>query len=200
MTFRLQVIVDDFRGLAEIEPLLEAGVDCLQVRIRNASTLDLVEYAQSITELCRTRGTLLLVNGRVDVAMAGGADGVQLGRGGLTSSEVRRIALGMFIGVSVHSVEEATRAEQNGADAVTYGHIFATSSHPDEPPRGVKRLRAVGSTVGIPVIAIGGIGLRNIDAVRRAGARGVAVLGAIWNAPVDGRTAIVQRLIEGMNQ
>ncbi|MEJ7837505.1 MAG: thiamine phosphate synthase [Thermomicrobiales bacterium] len=200
MTFKLQAIVDGYRPLTEIEQVLDAGVDCLQVRIRSESTIELVEYVRDVSGLCRAKRVLLLVSGRLDVAMASGADGVQLGRGGLKAPEVRRIASGMFVGVSVHSVDEAFGAEQDSADAVTYGHIFATPSHPGEPPRGLDGLRSVGSAVGIPVVAIGGIGLMNVEAVREAGASGVAILGAIWNATVGERTSIVQRLDEGMNR
>ena len=123
------------------------------------------------------------VNDRIDVALAVGADGVQLGGRSLPVGVARELAGDLSIGVSVHSVESAVRAEAEVADWITFGHVFPTSSHPDTTPRGVTALAQAVQAVHIPVIAIGGIGTRQVGPVIQAGAAGIAVMSAILDAP-----------------
>jgi thiamine-phosphate diphosphorylase len=189
--FRLQVIVDRYRPLSDIVGLVESGVDCLQVRIRDASTKELVEYVREVIAIARPGNTKVHVNGRLDIALAIGADGVQLPGYGIEPGEARSIAPEIAIGCSVHSVGEATRAARDGADFLTFGHVFASESHPGEPGRGIDALAEMVRSVDIPVVAIGGIGHGNAACVIEAGAAGIAVIGSVWNAP-DRARAVIQ--------
>lgn len=198
--FKLQLIVDTYRPLPDLQSLFEAGVDCLQVRIRDESSVRLLKYVESVVQLAKATGALTLVNGRVDIAMAAAADGVQAGSRGISPAEVRALAPDFLVGASVHSLDEAKRAENDGAGFVTFGHVFPSASHPGESPRGLEALCSVVSGIGIPVVAIGGINSGNVNSVAAAGAAGVAVIGAIWNVDPDKRRAIARQLLEGINQ
>ena len=168
--------------LTVIRAAAENGADWIQVRDRRASARELFDLAQAVVTLCRPRGVRVAVNDRIDVALAVGADGVQLGGRSLPAGVARELVSDLSIGVSVHSVESAVRAEAAGADWITFGHVFPTSSHPDTTPRGVAALAQAVQAVHIPVIAIGGIGTRQVGPVIQAGAAGIAVISAILDA------------------
>ena len=166
------------------------GVDIVQLRDKEESGGALLELAAALREV--TRGSaILLVNERADVAVACGADGVQLGEAAMPTAAVRPILPeGSIIGRSVHSVEGATQAEASGADFLLVGTMFATRSHPGEEPSGpglLERIRAAG--VGAPLLAIGGITADNVAQVMRAGANGAAVITAILASPDPERAA-----------
>lgn len=122
------------------------------------------------------------------MALAAGADGVHLGENSLPPAVARRL-LGpeKIMGVSVHSVTAAREAEKAGADYLLFGHIFPTTSKEGIPPRGVGSLREVVASVGIPIIALGGINTANARQCLAAGARGVAVMSAVMAAPDPAR-------------
>ena len=169
--------------LAVIRAAAENGADWIQVRDHRASARELFDLAQAVVTLCRPRGVRVAVNDRIDVALAVGADGVQLGDRGLPVGAARELVGGLSLGVSVHSIESAVQVEAEGADWITFGHIFPTSSHPDATPHGVAALAQAVQAVHIPVIAIGGIGTRQVSPVIQAGAAGIAVMSAILDAP-----------------
>lgn len=183
LPFRLQLIVDRPRSEREIEPLLRAGVDCLHIRIRNGTTRQLVDYSTRIVALAHAWGASVLVNGRIDVALAVRADGVQLPSQGVPVAAARQLIPDYLIGASVHSPAEAAMTDSAGADFVTFGHVFPSASHSGDPPRGVHQLEHVVAAVNCPVVAIGGISPETIDEVVASGVRAVAVIGAIWGAP-----------------
>lgn len=170
------------RLLAAIEAAVGHGVDWVQVRDHQATTRELYELAGAAVEIARPGGARVAISDRVDLALAVGAAGVQLGQRSLSPEVARRIAPGLRIGVSVHSRNEARAAEAGGADWVTFGHIFATGSHPGEPPRGLAALAAVSRAVRIPVIAIGGINPVDLPSVVAHGAAGIAVVSAVLGA------------------
>jgi thiamine-phosphate pyrophosphorylase len=186
--------------LAAVEAAAANGADWIQVRDHGASAQELFELASTIVAVARPHGARVAVNDRVDVALAVGADGVQLGSRSLPIEVVRRIAPSLRIGASVHDVAGARRALAAGADSLTFGHVFATSSHPGELPRGLTTLAEVVAAVTIPVIAIGGITLENVEAVGRTGAAGIAVISAILGA-VDpaAATAALRRACDHSN-
>lgn len=173
---------------------LEGGVDWVQLREKAAPALEVYEEARELLAEAVRRGKGLLINDRVDVALAVGAQGVHLARKSLPPAVVRRL-LGpkRLVGVSVHSLDEARAAESAGADYVTFGHVFATSSKPGLPPRGLDELSAVVEGVDIPVLAIGGIHPRNVRAVLETGCAGVAVISAILQAPDPRAAAMAMR-------
>jgi thiamine-phosphate diphosphorylase len=179
--------------LAAVCAAAEHGIDWVQVRDHQAFARDLFDLAQDIVKVCRPLGVRVAVNDRLDVALATGADAVQLGTRSLPIGAARAIAGRLLMGASVHDVEGAVRAEAAGADWVTFGHVFPTASHPGEPPRGLDELRRVVEAVRIPVVAIGGVDAANVGAVLKTGAAGVAVISAILNAADPGRATTVLR-------
>jgi thiamine-phosphate pyrophosphorylase len=189
--FRLQVIVDRLRPLAEVAQLVESGVDCLQVRIRDASSKVLVEYVREVMHIARVEGAQVHVNCRLDIALATEADGVQLPRHGIQPVEARSIAPELTIGNSVHSLADAKLAARDGASFVTFGHVYPSNSHPGEPGRGLDALESVVRGIAVPVIAIGGIRPGKVAGVLDAGAAGIAVIGSVWDAP-DRARAVTQ--------
>jgi thiamine-phosphate pyrophosphorylase len=173
--------------LAVIRAAAENGADWIQVRDHQASARELFDLAQAAVTICRPRGVRVAVNDRIDVALAVGADGVQLSGRSLPVGVARELVGDLNIGVSVHSIESAVQVEAEGADWITFGHVFPTSSHPDTTPHGVAALAQAVQTVHIPVIAIGGIGTHQVGPVIQAGASGIAVMSAILDAPDPAR-------------
>jgi thiamine-phosphate pyrophosphorylase len=180
----LQLVTDPRAGdLARaVERAAHGGLDSVQVRDRGAASGELLTLAAEIARVVRG-ATRLLVNDRVDVALAVRAHGVQLPARGIPPIVARALLEPwQLIGVSVHSVDEAVAAAAAGADHVVFGHVFPTTSHAGEDPRGLDALRAVVDAVRIPVLAIGGITAGRCASVLAAGASGVAVIGAIIDA------------------
>ena len=183
--------------LAVIRAAAENSADWIQVRDHQVSARELFDLAQAVVTICRPRGVRVAVNDRIDVALAVGADGVQLGGRSLPVTVARERIGDLSIGVSVHSIESAVQVEAEGADWITFGHVFPTSSHPDTTPRGVAALAQAVQAVHIPVIAIGGIGTRQVGPVIQAGAAGIAVISAIMDAPDPARaTAELRQAIQ----
>ncbi len=124
----------------------------------------------------------ILVNGHPEIAAATGAQGVQLGCGGLSPADARRVMPRGWIGCSVHSEAEAEAAAAAGADFLVAGSIFETGSHPGRAPVGTGLLRRC-AALGLPVIAVGGITVDRVEQVRESGAWGVACISALWDSP-----------------
>ena len=166
-----------------------AGVDWIQIREKDLEGRALARLVRRAAETTRGSGAKILVNDRLDVALAAAADGVHLGEASLpveTVAEWRRSAgRGEFqIGVSCHSVEAARAAESGGADNIIFGPVFATPSKASfGPPQGIARLREVCAAVRIPVLAIGGVTLENADSCIEAGAAGVAAIRLFQETP-----------------
>ncbi len=176
---------------------VRAGAGLVQLREKDLSARALLDLGRRLLEPVRAAGGRLVVNDRVDVAMALGADGVHLGAGSLPVREARRLTgAGVLIGASAHSREEAVAAEAEGADYVVLGTIFETRSHPGVRGAGPGFVREVAASVGIPVIAIGGITAANASRVMEAGASGVAVITAIQSAGDVG--SATRALLEAM--
>ena len=171
------------RRLEEVaSQAVDGGVHVVQLREKELSSRELYELAITLHAVLRGRA-LLLVNDRVDVALAAGADGVHLPERSLPGRAVREIAGdACVVGRSVHSVEAAVQAERDGADFVEVGAVYETASKPDMAPAGVELVRAVAEAVRLPIIAVGGVSAGNVGDVVRAGADGVAVIGAIMDA------------------
>ena len=171
------------------------GINVVQLREKDLAATELVPLADHLRAITRDKA-LLIVNSRLDVALLCGADGVHLPERGPSVAATRRLAGdGLIIGRSVHSVEEAVKAEEEGADYVQVGAIFPTRSHPG-PPAGLGLVESVAARVTIPIVAVGGITARNVGEVMQAGARGAAVISAILGSPSPGAAA--RRLAEAM--
>lgn len=163
--------------LAQVRHACEAGVDLVQVRERDLDAAALRELVAKILVAARGCGTRVVVNDRLDVAMACGAHGVHLRGDSIPVAAVRRIAPSPFmVGRSVHGVGELAAAE--GADYLIAGTVFASTSKTDgHPLLGVDGLRAIADAASAPVFAIGGITLDRIGDAAAAGARGAAAIG-----------------------
>ena len=186
MNYDLYVITDEAisNGLSHAEVAkraIDGGADVIQLRIKNCGCHELVSVGLALRALTKRTKTIFIVNDRLDVALACGADGVHVGQEDMRASVARQIAPpGFIIGVSVGTVDEADRAEQEGADYVAVSPVFSTASKDDAGPGyGLDALRKIRNTVTIPVIAIGGIGQENAQDVITAGADGVAVISAV---------------------
>ncbi len=164
---------------------LEGGAHILQLRDKNATTRRLIEVGSALRTLTRTYNALLIVNDRVDVALAVQADGVHLGQDDMPIALARRIVgERMLIGASTETVPEARQAEQEGADYLGVGPMFATATKPDAgAPVGPQRVREIKAVVSLPVFGIGGITLENASEVLSAGADGICVISAVFGAP-----------------
>ena len=171
------------RALEEVASLAaRGGANAVQIREKDLSSAELHELAAPLQAALRGRA-LLVVNSRIDVALAIGADGVHFPETGLPAKEARDMAKGVcIIGRSVHSTEAAVAAEAEGADYVQAGTIYETASKAGRDASGPELISAVREAVSIPVIAVGGITAENAGEVIAAGADGVAVIGAIMDA------------------
>jgi thiamine-phosphate pyrophosphorylase len=173
------------------ERVIAGGADTIQFREKNRGAQELVDIAEAIRKVCRDANVALIINDRVDVAMAVDADGVHLGRTDLPIATARKL-LGpdKIIGGTAGNLEDAMAAENGGADYVGVGHIYATTSKAKQgPPIGPEALRPICGVLRVPVIAIGGINSENFAAVLEAGAWGVAVIGSVCAAPDPARAA-----------
>lgn len=181
------------RPLEEVASLaVEGGVNVVQLREKDLSGGELYDLAVTVHAVLRGRA-LLLVNDRLDVAVAAGTDGVHLPEHSVPAAKARRIAGdACIVGRSVHSVEAAVHAVDEDADYVLFGNVYETASKPGAPAAGVELVRAVAGAVQAPVIAVGGIAAENLAPVIEAGADGVAVIGAIMDA--DNPKAAAERL------
>jgi thiamine-phosphate pyrophosphorylase len=158
--------------------LIRAGVDWIQIREKELSDWTLFQVLKALVPEARRFGTVLLVNGRPDLAAAAGASGVHLPSSGLPTTEVRRAFPPPFTIVrSCHCEADLVRAEAEGADAAVFGPVYPTPSKASfGPPLGVDRLREACSTVRMPVLALGGITRERLGEARDAGAAGVAAI------------------------
>ncbi len=177
------------RPLDEVVALaLCGGVNMVQLREKDLPSGKLLDMALSLRRLTQGRA-LLFINDRVDVAVATGADGVQLGEDAMSVAAARKVGPGLLVSRSVHDVEGAARAQNDGADMLVAGTIFPSGSHPGAHPAGVEFLERLRTEVGVPYIAIGGITEHNAPSAMNAGASGVAVIGAIARSQDPKRAA-----------
>jgi thiamine-phosphate pyrophosphorylase len=161
----------------------------LHARDRTGSARQLAAAAQRFATLARPAEAALFVSGRPDLAAAVGAHGVQLAADDLAPADARQILPDGWIGRSVHSAAEAEAAQADGADFLLVGNVYETASHPDRPAAGLELIRACAS-LGLPVIAIGGMTADRALAARDAGAWGVAAIRALWLVPDPARAAM----------
>jgi len=196
---RVYPITDtDLSGLShaeQIDRLIAGGATLIQLRDKHAAPRDFYRQAEAALQIARAHNVQLIVNDRVDVALALGADGVHLGQTDMPVEVARRL-LGesAIIGVSTHNLAQAKLAANMAVDYVAFGPIFKTSTkeHPD-PITGLEALRAVRTILGaLPVAAIGGITLANAEEAWRAGANAVSSIAALISDP--------SRIPENMSQ
>ena len=160
---------------------LAGGADVIQFRQKRGSTREMIAAARAMKEVCALAGAPLIINDRLDVALAVDADGVHLGQEDFPLGRAREIlGPGKIIGGSAATLEEALACQAQGADYVGFGPVFPTRSKADAGPvSGLALLTRVVRALGLPVIAIGGVCADNAGGLRRAGAHGLAVISAV---------------------
>ena len=170
--------------IAQAEYAVAAGIDLIQLREHDLEAADLAALTRDLLAVTRGGATRLVVNDRLDVALACGADGVHLRATSIPVEAARRIApAGFLIGRSVHSVEEAVEAA--GADYLIAGTAFSSQSKPAAHALlGLDGLAGIARSVEVPVVAIGGVGRGQFDAVARSGVAGFAAIGLFMAAEV----------------
>ncbi|MCP4255286.1 MAG: thiamine phosphate synthase [Candidatus Scalindua sp.] len=164
-----------------IEQAIDGGVGTIQLREKDLSTSDLYSLAKEIREITERKGANLIINDRVDIAIAVDADGVHLGWQSLEIGIVRKmVGSDKLIGYSAHSLEEAERAGNSGADYISISPVFDTVKKDYFiKPLGVGEIVKIKEQINIPVIALGGINENNVSKVLNNGADGIAVISAI---------------------
>lgn len=187
---RLHLVTDDtVLADAAFPDIAEAVLECcgpdvaLHLRGHGTTGSRLHALAVHLRAAASRAGAALIVNDRVDVAIAVHADGVQLGSRSIAPADARAlIGRGCVIGCSVHSAAEAAQSEHEGADFVLLGTIFESRTHAGSPGAGTALVSASAARTALPVVAIGGITTERVREVAAAGAYGVAVLGGVWRA------------------
>ena len=180
----------------QVKEALENGVTCVQLREKELDESDFLKEAKQISTLCKEYKVPFIVNDNVNIAIACKADGIHIGQEDMELTNVRKlVGEDMIIGVSAHTVEEAIKAQEGGADYIGIGAVFATSTKTDVDVLSFETLRSICEAVDIPTVAIGGIKKDNICKLKGSGIDGVAVVSAIFAAK-DIATATKELLLE----
>ncbi|MBI1936074.1 thiamine phosphate synthase [Candidatus Woesearchaeota archaeon] len=167
--------------LEDVKAAIRAGVKIVQYREKEAPAGKMIKEAAEIRKLCKENNVLFLINDRIDIALAVGADGVHFGQDGIPYNYARNmLGENKIIGMSAHSAEDALNNEEMGADYTSIGPIFHTITKKDAKfPIGLEPVRQLKDKLKIPFVAIGGINEENIGEVLEAGARNIAIISAI---------------------
>lgn len=165
----------------------------VHLRASHLSGRALYALAERLAALQEETGAWLVVNDRVDVALAAGARGAQLTSRSMAVADARAIAPGVALGASVHALDEAVASVRAGADWLVAGHVFSTPSHAGEPGRGPAFVEELTRVITIPVIAIGGIVPKHVTLLRRLGVYGIAAIRGLWE-PDDAERAAIDYL------
>ncbi|MEA3328415.1 MAG: thiamine phosphate synthase [Candidatus Omnitrophota bacterium] len=181
---RLYVIIDKalIGKKSELETassVISGGATTIQLRDKYSSTRRLIKIGLGLRKLTQKNKVKFIINDRIDIALATGADGVHLGQEDLPLGFARKLAPKKLIGISIHSLTEARKAEQEGADYIALGPIFSTSSKLTGPPVGVKMINRIKRSTRIPLVVIGGINIANIESVITQKPDGIAIASAV---------------------
>ncbi|MED3726210.1 thiamine phosphate synthase [Priestia filamentosa] len=184
LSYKMYLVTDLFGGteeelLAKVEKALEGGVTLVQLREKEADGKEFYERALRLKKLLDRFHVPLIINDRVDIALAVGAFGVHVGQDDLPLKVVRSLVGDMIVGVSVRTVQEAKKAVEDGADYIGVGAVFPTSTKLDAKGITKEELTEITGSVRIPAVAIGGITAGNIEKLNGTGIKGAAVVSAI---------------------
>lgn len=163
---------------------IDGGSTIIQLREKNISEKEFLNEALKIKEICDSKKTPLIINDNVKVAKETDAFGVHIGQNDIALTEARDfLGKDKVIGVSCQTVEQALLAERNGADYLGVGAVFSTSTKTDADNVSISTLKEICASIKIPVVAIGGISLKNIDLLKNSGIAGVSIISAIFAQP-----------------
>ncbi len=180
--------------------VLKAGIRFIQYRKKEGTRREIYEEAAKFRKLTHYFNAVLIVNDHADIALAVNADGVHLGQEDLPLREARKIMGRKIVGISTHNPEQAAEAVSGGADYIGFGPVFETTTKDAGEPKGVEGLRLIRRKTGIPVIAIGGINIDNIESVMDAGADAVAVASAICRGDVADNAGKFVRFLKNLHK
>jgi thiamine-phosphate pyrophosphorylase len=186
-----------------VESACKGGADVIQFREKHLAPNQRLGVAKELKEICHRYGVLFIINDFLDIALAVGADGVHLGQEDLPVSEARTLVDRFFgkkhsflIGCSTHSLPQALRAQEAGADYVGCGPIFSTPTKPGSLAVGLGLIQEYQAHLKIPFVAIGGIDAKNLSQVIQSGAKGVAVVRAAFDqSDVESSVRSLKRLL-----
>ena len=163
-----------------IEEAIKGGVKIVQLREKTLSTKDFFIKALKVKEICKNYGALFIINDRLDIAQAVEADGVHLGQSDMPIEKAKEILKNKFlIGVTARNVDEAIKAELEGADYIGSGAIFGTSTKDNAKKLEIEELKKIINSVKIPVFTIGGINTNNVSMLKNIGLQGVCSVSGI---------------------
>lgn len=183
MNYSLYFCLGDEPNLEEIcTQAIQGGVSVIQMREKSNNSLKLFNLAKRFKNVCSKFQIPLIINDRLDIALAIDAEGVHLGQEDIPCFEARKIMKEKIIGISVSSAEEAKRAESEGADYLGVGAMFATQSKSDAKQVSIEELRAIREATSLPIVIIGGLNEENISNFKNMGIEGIAVISAILKA------------------
>ena len=167
----------------QIEDALKGGVTLVQLREKNMSEDDFIKEAQEVKALCHKYGVPLIINDNLNVALASGADGIHVGQEDMAVAEIRKAAGADFmIGATAKTIEQAKRAEAEGADYLGVGAVFPSPTKKNAIRITNEQLKEICDSVSIPAVAIGGIDRSNFTELEGCGMSGIAVVSAIFSA------------------
>jgi thiamine-phosphate pyrophosphorylase len=174
---------DEKKFLKTIEEAINGGVSVVQIREKTADTLEFYNLALKVKEITTKYNVPLIINDRVDIALAIDADGVHVGQSDMPCDVTRKlIGENKILGVSAATIDEAKKAEKDGADYIGTGAVFPTSTKDDAPNITKKDLKDIVDSINIPVVAIGGITIENANELKNTGISGLSVVSAIMSA------------------
>jgi len=169
--------------LEQVEAALKGGATCVQLREKELDFDTFLAEAVELKALCGRYGVPLIINDNVEIALRCGADGVHVGQEDMGAGDVRaKVGPDMILGVTAKTVEQALAAQRAGADYLGSGAVFSSVAKPNALPMSKEMLRSICDAVTIPVVAIGGINLRNIGELEHTNIHGVAVVSGIFAA------------------
>ena len=169
---------------ASVESALRGGTTVIQLREKDCSSREFYELGLRVKKITDAYHAPLIINDRVDIALAVGAAGVHVGQGDLPCKVVREmIGPDMIVGVSAATLEEAVRAEEDGADYLGVGAMYATATKTDTRPVSMEELLKIRAAVKIPIVVIGGINKQTLGNFKGTGVDGLAVVSAIVAQP-----------------
>ena len=183
-----------------VEKALTAGIRTIQLREKNMPKREIFSDAVSIRNLTLKHHATFIINDYVDIALATDADGVHLGQKDMPIKEARRILGNKIIGISTHSLKQALDAQKGGADYIGFGPIFKTTTKDAGHPKGVNALIEIKKHIKIPVVAIGGITIKNASRVFGAGADATALASGILSGDIKTNTKKILSVIKHLKK
>jgi thiamine-phosphate pyrophosphorylase len=188
---------DDQSKLYQLLSACRSGIPGIQLREKQMEARRLWEFSKQLRETTARNGVFFSINERTDIALAVGADGVHLPESGISPSIPKKLRPSLMVGVSVHHIDRALQAEQEGADYVLFGPLFNTPSKKAYgPPQGLEILEKIACSVSIPVLAVGGITPRDVKRCLAAGAYGVSAISAFSHQEIDQVILAFQRELD----